>query len=167
MSRATRIASPVVLALALTAAAGCGDAGTPRLQPGHDGNGMVPITEINGAVPPETATYAARSVVIQESPTQSGEITSISRTTRLPGTRAPIHMHPYGGTTCVLEGEMTLYLEGARPARAPAGSCYFMPPGRAMTGVNTGAGTAVMLDIFTAPPGAPTTEFREPGFIEE
>ena len=79
----------------------------------------------------------------------------VARTTRAPGTRTPLHLHEHGGTTCVLEGEMTLYLEGAAPQRAVAGQCYFMPAGKAMAGVNTGTVNAVMLDTFTVPEGMP------------
>jgi quercetin dioxygenase-like cupin family protein len=79
----------------------------------------------------------------------------VARTTRAPGTRTPLHLHEYAGTTCVLEGEMTLYLEGAEPSRAVAGQCYYMPAGKAMAGVNTGTVNAVMLDHFTVPVGKP------------
>lgn len=162
----SRTAVAIVLAGAvLIGGAACGGVTGARTQPGHDAHGLIRITEVNGAVPPGKPTHAAASVVVQESPTDTGEITVIDKTTRLPGTRAPIHMHPSGGTTCVLRGEMTLYLEGAKPARAPAGTCYFMPPGRAMSGANTGSGVAIMLDIFTAPAGTKTTEFHEAGFI--
>ena len=79
----------------------------------------------------------------------------VARTTRAAGTRTPLHLHEHGGTTCVLEGEMTLYLENAQPQRAVAGQCYYMPAGKAMAGVNTGAVDAVMLDTFTVPLGLP------------
>lgn len=125
-----------------------------------------PVDVVNGAVPPNEATYAEKSEEeIARHATDPGMETVVIRTTRAPGTRAAIHMHEHGGTTCVIEGEMTLYLEGAEPARAPAGTCYFMPPGRVMTGVNTGDGTAVMHDIFTVPTGADTWRPVETGFI--
>lgn len=79
----------------------------------------------------------------------------VARTTRAAGTRTPLHLHEYGGTTCVLEGEMTLYLEGATPQKAVAGQCYYMPAGKAMAGVNTGEVNAVMLDTFKVPAGRP------------
>lgn len=77
----------------------------------------------------------------------------VARTTRAAGTRTPLHLHEYGGTTCVLEGEMTLYLEGSTPQKAVAGQCYYMPAGKAMAGVNTGTVDAVMLDTFKVPAG--------------
>lgn len=86
-------------------------------------------------------------------PDGHGNEAVVARTTRAPGTRTPLHLHEHGGTTCVLEGEMTLYLEGAEPARAVAGECYFMPAGKAMAGANTGTVNAVMLDVFLIPSG--------------
>lgn len=74
------------------------------------------------------------------------------RTVRASETRSPIHAHPYGGQTCILSGEMTLYLEGApAPQRAGPGTCYWMPPGARMSGANTGTAEAVMIDTFMAP----------------
>lgn len=84
-----------------------------------------------------------------------GNVVTVARTTRAPGTRTPLHLHEYGGSTCVLEGEMTLFLEGAEPRRAVAGQCYYMPAGKAMAGVNTGTVNAVMLDTFLVPLGMP------------
>ena len=92
---------------------------------------------------------------VLKAPDGQGNEAIVARTTRAPGTRTPLHLHEHGGTTCVLEGEMTLYLEGAEPAKAVAGECYFMPAGKAMAGVNTGAVNAVMLDVFTVPVGQP------------
>jgi len=86
------------------------------------------------------------------------------RTTRKVGMRAPIHTHDHGGTTCVLNGQMALYKGGSKPATKKAGSCYFMPPGHLMTGVNIGKGTAVMLDIFTVPIGDDVWTVRQPEF---
>ena len=88
-------------------------------------------------------------------PAGQGNEAIVARTTRAPGTRTPLHLHEHGGTTCVLEGEMTLFMEGERPRRAVAGECYFMPAGKAMAGANTGTVNAVMLDVFTVPAGKP------------
>jgi len=70
------------------------------------------------------------------------------KTLREKGTRAPIHVHPFGGQTCVVSGEMTLYMDGAKPARKVAGECYWMPPKIRMSGVNTGDTDALMFDTF-------------------
>lgn len=94
-----------------------------------------------------------------------GKVIITSRTVRQAGTRSPIHMHPQGGQTCVISGEMTLYMDGAEPQVAPEGSCYWMPPGRRMSGVNTAEGQAtIMLDTFIVPVGTRVWEVVEPGF---
>ena len=86
------------------------------------------------------------------------------RTVRAAGTRSPIHAHPYGGQTCILSGEMTLYLDGGTPPqRAVAGDCYWMPPFHRMSGVNTGATEAVMIDTFITPSENEIWVVMEPG----
>lgn len=62
------------------------------------------------------------------------------------GTRAPIHEHEYGGVTTLVQGEMTLYMEGHEPVRAVAGMSYYMPAEHVMSGVNTESETAIMYD---------------------
>ncbi len=122
------------------------------------------VTTINGVVPPLTTTLAFKSERLSVVNNRNGTQTIVIRTTRKAGTRAPIHTHAHGGTTCVLKGQMTLYMDGSKPATKKAGSCYFMPRERLMTGVNIGKGTAVMLDIFTVPIGDDVWTVRQPGF---
>jgi hypothetical protein len=69
------------------------------------------------------------------------------------GTRAPIHVHPFGGQTCVVWGQMTLWLEDVEGKKTTtttkkSGECYWMPPNQRMSGVNDGETAAVMLDLF-------------------
>lgn len=76
----------------------------------------------------------------------------VERTTRLVGTRAVIHTHDWGGITCIQQGEMTLVLDnlpGSVTVRE--GGCYWMPPMRFMTGMNTGDETCLMWDMFALP----------------
>ncbi len=124
------------------------------------------VTTINGEVPPLRTTIAFKSQTVSVGDNGNGYQTIVIRTTRKAGTRSPIHTHDYGGTTCVLKGQMTLYLDGSKPATKKAGSCYFMPPGPLMAGLNTGKVTAVMIDMFTVPIGDPVWTVRQPGFRE-
>ncbi len=57
---------------------------------------------------------------------------------------------------------MTLYLEGSPPSAAPKGTCYYMPAGKAMSGVSSGETAAVFLDSFTVPQGEPVWYVIEP-----
>lgn len=118
---------------------------------------------IDPAALPGKPTRSLESTTILRAPDGKGHETIVNRTIRAPGTRAPIHFHDAGGTTCVLEGEMTLYLEGQAPQRAVAGQCYFMPSGKPMSGVNSGSVNAVLLDIFTVPLGTPVWRVTEDG----
>jgi len=45
------------------------------------------------------------------------------------GHRAPLHRHDYGATTHVLQGYITLFLEGIAPVTYGPGESYYMPPG--------------------------------------
>lgn len=120
------------------------------------------ITTVNGAVPPGEPTAVTKSETLLDAYDDSLEHL-VFRDTRPPGTRSPIHEHPYGGTTCVLEGQMTLYLEGWDPQVADPGECYWMPPGLPMAGASTGDVDAVMIDTFAVPPGEPVWWVVEPG----
>lgn len=108
---------------------------------------------INGQTVPMVPTLAKNQTLQLEVKKVNGsEFTLIThRTVRSKGTRAPIHIHPYGGQTCVYKGEMTLYMDGAEPARKTAGECYWMPAKTRMSGVNTGNTDAVMFDTFLVP----------------
>lgn len=63
----------------------------------------------------------------------------------------------------MVSGEMTLHLEGSEPQVAGPGECYWMPPDKPMTGVNTGGGPAVLLDIFKIPAGQGVWKVVEAG----
>ena len=102
---------------------------------------------INGEVPPMQPSLAKEQSL--EMDQKIGKMTLFThRTLRAKGTRAPIHIHPFGGQTCVVSGEMTLYMDGSTPARKVAGECYWMPPKVRMSGVNTGDTDALMFDTF-------------------
>jgi len=107
-----------------------------------------PVSDlINGQVPPMTPTLAKEQSL--EMSQKIGNMTLYThRTLRSKGTRAPIHVHPFGGQTCVISGEMTLYMDGEKPAKKVAGECYWMPAVTRMSGVNTGDSDALMFDTF-------------------
>ncbi len=124
------------------------------------------LSTVNGQTPPGLATFAKEQSDAVRTADTNGNVVLTHRTVRAPGTRAPVHVHEQGGTTCLMQGEMTLYLEGAKPHRAVAGECYFMPGGRAMSGFNSGAVDEIMFDSFVLPKGSPewvNLELDEPG----
>jgi quercetin dioxygenase-like cupin family protein len=111
------------------------------------------VSTINGKELPNKPTLAEKSVTVIKTIDESGHQIYVFKDTRAPGTRAPIHMHPYGGFTCMLEGEMTLYMEGSEPSTVSKGGCYYMPENTIMSGVNSGDTDAIMLDSFEVPVG--------------
>jgi len=126
--------------------------------------------KINGAVPPNkpSKTMFESRLLTQPQTDAKGNKTGMvlvtSRSVREKGTRSPIHVHPYGGQTCVVSGEMTLYLDGEPELKsAGPGECYYMPPGRRMTGVNTADGPTIMIDSFVVPEGDQVWIVVEPG----
>lgn len=120
------------------------------------------VSMINGAVPPSKPTAASKSTTLLDV-VQDGQRHLVFKDVRPEGTRSPIHEHPFGGATCMESGEMTLYLEGSEPQVAGPGECYWMPPGKPMSGVNTGGGPAVLIDMFTVPDGQPVWRVVEEG----
>lgn len=121
------------------------------------------LTMINGQVPPGKPSRVPSSVTLVSAKNSLGQDVFVFRDTRPAGTRSAIHIHPSGGTTCMLSGEMTLFMEGAAPQRAETGQCYYMPPNVPMSGANTGSTDAVLLDYFTVPTGQPVWAVVEKG----
>lgn len=94
----------------------------------------------------------------------TGWVVVTSRSVRDQGTRSPIHVHPHGGQTCVVSGEMSLYLDGEPTIQtAGPGDCYWMPAGRRMSGVNSANSRTIMIDTFVVPKGEQVWIVVEPG----
>jgi len=110
--------------------------------------------QLNGSILPGTIARSINQKRLFNLNDGKGNQFIVERTTRAANTRTPIHLHDHGGVTCVIEGEMTLYLEKSEPKRAVAGECYYMPADLMMAGFNSGTTNAVMHDMFTLPLGA-------------
>lgn len=122
-----------------------------------------PSSTVNGEELPGRATKVVRSTLLVDTADSQGQQVLVYRDARAAGTRTPVHVHPYGGTTCLLKGQMTLFLEGFAPRTAKRGECYYMPAGPAMSGYNSGDRTAVFIDSFTVSAGQEVWEIIEPG----
>lgn len=122
------------------------------------------VTTINGTVPLGEMLPLRDVTTMLDTIESGGQRLVITRGVRLAGTRAAIHVHQYGGSTCVVSGTITDFVEGRDSNVFPAGTCYYMPPNTLMTAANLGAEDAVLIDTFTLPPGAPTITIREPGW---
>jgi quercetin dioxygenase-like cupin family protein len=125
---------------------------------------------INGKKLPNKATktmFESRLLTVEQLDAKgktTGMILVTSRSVREKGTRSPIHVHPFGGQTCVISGEMSLYLEGTDEVKtAGPGECYYMPAGRRMSGVNSADSVTIMIDTFVVPKGEQVWIVVEPG----
>ena len=125
---------------------------------------------INGKVPPNTPTktmFESRVItqdILDPRGKSTGYMMITSRSVRDVGTRSPIHVHPHGGQTCVVVGEMTLYLDGNTTLQsAGPGDCYWMPAGKRMSGVNSATSRTIMIDTFVVPKGEQVWIVVEPG----
>lgn len=122
-----------------------------------------PITEINGQTPPGVLLPLQDTSVMLDTLDSTGKRVVVTKGTRKAGTRVGIHIHKYGGHTCVLSGVITDFVQGHQPMIFPAGTCYYMPAGVPMTAANLGAVDALLIDNFILPPGEPFITILEPG----
>ena len=114
------------------------------------------VTTINGQLLPVDPFPLQNVTVMLDTFDSHGNRLIITRGTRKAQTRAAIHVHMYGGHTCVLSGEITIFMECVPPAKKPSGTCYYMPPNVPMTATNLGTEDVELTDTFVLPPGADT-----------
>lgn len=155
-----RVATFMAALLTTLAEPGAAVAGSTGATPASTAPG---ITTINGKVPPGRV-QAAQVTRLLRVTLESGEVLYQYRTVRPAGTRAPIHRHPYGGSTCVIQGETTMRIEGKPGAITHrAGTCFYMPPGPVMANFNSGTMPFITLDSFILKTGQKPMEVVEPG----
>ncbi|MGV0990893.1 MAG: cupin domain-containing protein [Mycobacterium sp.] len=121
-------------------------------------------TTINDSVPPGVPAKLVDLTVVTDTIGVDGDRLLVQQGIRIPGTRAPIHYHDYGGQTCVLSGTITDFVEGMEPMIFPAGSCYDMPSDTPMTAANLGDEDVLLVDTFVLPPNEPTIIVLEPNW---
>ena len=148
--------------LLLAAAAGTGLAAA---QAADMAIGVLDVASLNGAAPPVPVAPLVAPHTMMDIIDSNGMRVVVLMGTRKAGTRAPIHVHDFGGHTCVFSGEITVFMEGHAPQRQPAGSCYDMPPATLMSAANLGNEDVVLTDTFSLPPGQPLMTLREKGYV--
>lgn len=129
--------------------------------------------EINGKVPEApTKCLVAEGAGSKSWVRGDGVYILIEPGHRAPGTRSPVHTHPHSGATCVIQGEMTLTLEGHEDQTFTGDiakgevNCYPMPAPvsggdeNKMSATNTGSGPALIIDIFPVPEGDDWESFK-------
>jgi hypothetical protein len=125
------------------------------------------MTTLNGEVPPGNLLPLQNVTTMLDTINADGDRIITTRGTRIAGTRVAIHVHKYGGETCVMSGVITDFAEGHPSGTFPAGTCYYMPPNMPMAAANLGTEDAVLIDTFILPPGEPTITILEPGWPTE
>jgi quercetin dioxygenase-like cupin family protein len=132
--------------------------------PGAAQADLGPMTTINGTTPPGVMTRLSDMHTMLDTVQADGQRLLIMEGIRKPGTRAPIHIHDFGGHTCVLSGTITDFVQGKEPMTYPAGTCYYMPPDTPMTAANLGTVDVRLIDTFVQPPDATAITVLEPGW---
>jgi len=122
------------------------------------------VREINGYTPPGDLKPLQNEVTMIDTIDANGNRLVVMQGVREAGTRVGIHVHEYGGHTCVVSGTITDFVEGKPPMLFKAGQCYYMPPNVPMTATNLGSEDAVLIDTFILPPGEPLITILEPGY---
>ncbi len=122
------------------------------------------ITTINGEIPPGSLLPLQNTTTMLDTIDSEGKRLVVKKGIRKAGTRVGIHVHKYGGHTCVLSGEITDFIEGVETQKYPTGTCYYMPPNVFMSAANLGSEDAVLIDTFILPIGQPEITICEPGY---
>ena len=121
-------------------------------------------TTINGETPPGELARLVDVTTMLDTVNAEGERLLVVRGVRKAGTRVGIHVHQWGGHTCVLSGTITDFVEGREPSTFPAGTCYYMPPNTPMSAANLGDDDAVLIDTFVLPVDGEPITILEPGY---
>jgi quercetin dioxygenase-like cupin family protein len=72
-----------------------------------------------------------------------------------PGAAAPRHTHPGEEIGFVLDGQLTLEIDGKPAQTLKAGEAFFIPAGTVHTAKNTGAAPAVVISTYVVEKGKP------------
>ena len=123
-----------------------------------------PVTTINGEVPPGEMMPLQNVTTMMDVIDANGLRLLVTQGTRKAGTRVGIHIHQYGGHTCVLSGTVTDFVEGKKSMVWPAGTCYYMPPNTHMSVANVGETDALLMDTFNLPRDVEPITILEPGW---
>lgn len=127
--------------------------------------GVLDVSGIDGKELPVPVAPLAGVSTMMDLIDSRGMRVVVLKGTRKPRTRAPIHVHAFGGHTCVFTGEITIFMEGHAPLRQPAGTCYDMPPNVLMSAANLGDEDVLLTDTFTLPPGEALMTVREKAYV--
>jgi quercetin dioxygenase-like cupin family protein len=72
-----------------------------------------------------------------------------------PGAATPKHSHPGEEVAYVLQGELSIELEGKPALKLKAGDSFFVPAGTVHMGKNTAKGETIVLSTYVVEKGKP------------
>jgi quercetin dioxygenase-like cupin family protein len=72
-----------------------------------------------------------------------------------PGAMVPKHTHPGEEVGIVMEGELTLEIEGKPPVTLKAGEAFFVPAGTVHSGKNAGKTMSAVVSTYIVEKGKP------------
>jgi quercetin dioxygenase-like cupin family protein len=71
------------------------------------------------------------------------------------GAAVPKHTHPGEEVGYILEGEITIEIDGKPPLKLKAGDAFFIPAGTVHAAKNTGPGASAVLSTYIVEKGKP------------
>lgn len=92
---------------------------------------------------------------------QNGRVTLGMYSEREPQTRSTIYTHDDASVVCLVQGEMTLDLEGKQPIRKPVGECYSVASVSRLIGFYSGNAWQSFIDFFNIREGGQLFTVRE------
>ncbi len=98
-----------------------------------------------------------RNVQLRQDLDMPGYETIVAEVTIAPGGREGRHSHPATLVGRVLEGELTLELEGETAKTLQAGDTAIVRPNQVHEGINKGKVPVKLIAVFIAPKGKPLT----------
>lgn len=105
----------------------------------------------------QTAPAVTRTVVQRHDLKAEGEEQVMALVNMPPGAREGRHTHPAEAVVYVLEGVITLDVEGKPRAAYKAGESFFIDRGTVHEGMNLGSAPAKAVAVFVADKGKPLT----------
>jgi quercetin dioxygenase-like cupin family protein len=105
----------------------------------------------------ESTPGAKRTVLEQKDLSVPGYEGVLVRTELVPGAHEPLHTHPGDYFAYVLEGTVTLTLEGHEALKKKAGEVFFVPAGVVHGASNDGTTPVKLLVTFIVEKGKPLT----------
>ena len=109
---------------------------------------------INGQRLSATPALSEKTITVYDYVKDGFEYASFTNT-RAAGLRVAAHIHPITSKTTVLQGEVTIFMDGAEPQVFKTGDTYEMPAFVRMAPLSSGDVPMVVQDFFVIPVGLP------------